>query len=250
MNDFRGPNIKTILEGDFSSRIHQLSLDECSFDVANGKIKTWKDEEAFSVFSAGTYDLLTLNHVLGLMEARSLGAMALLDIASVDTMHDQEEIHSIAATSAIRLMITLDTNRALRESKSRRPDKGGSLKPILDWNTRAAMLASQSMPTSDYSSRTTMVDFITRHGPDACVVCAEGTCVNDDNAAMTMRLQPDLVVVNADSLATVTSIENYKAEGLLPKTRIAIVSESTNQYFDQILEGPVKTSAIIKRIRD
>jgi len=242
-------SVKPVLEGDLALRIHTIKPGECSFNVASQQIEAWRRVGGFSVFHAGAYDLLTLNHIVGLTECRILGAMALLDIEQPETEAQERLVHEVAASDAIRLMVTLDTNQALEHSKSRRLEKGGSPRPTLDWYTRAMMLAMQSIPTPEYNSRRNLVDFITRHGPCCCESCASGTCVNEDNAWMTVQLQPNLVVVNADSATTVRDIESYCAEGLLPNTTLVLVDESYNQYEDPVLGGPVKTKTIIDRVR-
>lgn len=241
--------IKDIIEGDFAQRVHEVSPDICSFESASQQIEAWRLDGRFSVFNAGTYDILTLNHILGLVQCRTLGAMALLGLDKIETKKDQLVVHDLAASDSIHLMVTLDTNRALEEGKSRRPEKGGAPKPTLDWYSRAIMLAMQSIPSPGYEARRGVVDYITRHGPGCCGVCQDGSCINEDNALMTVKLQPDLVVVNSESLRTVADMERFKEEGLLPNTQIAIIKEEENQYYDPILGGPVKTTSIIKRVR-
>ena len=249
MSDLERNPIKDIIEGDFPARVHDLSPEACSFDTALQQIESWHQIGRFSVFNAGTYDILTLNHILGLVQCRTLGAMALLDIDKIETKQQQRLVHDVAASDSVHLMVTLDTNRALEEGKSRRPEKGGAPKPTLDWYSRAIMLAMQSIPSPGYETRRSVVDYITRHGPDCCDVHQDGTCINEDNALMTVKLQPDMVVVNSESRSTVEDMERYKEEGLLPNTRIAIIVEEENQYFDPILGGPVKTTSIINRVR-
>ncbi len=238
-----------IIEGDFSDRIHEISPDACSFDSARGIIEAWRAQNYFSVFSAGAYDVFTLNHLRGLMQSRVLGAMSLVGIEEIETEADQQMVHEKAASDAIRLMVTLDTNRALEEGKSRRPDKGGAPKPILDWRSRAMTLATQFMPTPDYNGGRKAVDYITRHGPECCDVCQDGSCTNEDNATMALKLQPNLVVVNAASTNTVQDMRDFKNKGWLPNTQVAVVVEDEEQYHDPILGGPLKTTAIIERAR-
>lgn len=249
MTDLDRNPVKEIIEGDFAQRVHEVSVDECSFDTALQQMEDWRQASHFSVFNAGTFDILTLNHILGLVQCRTIGAMAILGINKIETEREKRVVHEVAASDSIRLMVTLDTNRALEEGKSRRPEKGGAPKPTLDWHSRAIMLAMQSIPSPGYEARRAVVDFITRHGPECCGVCQNGSCFNEDNALMAVKLQPDLVVVNADSLQTVADMERYKEEGLLPDTEIAIIREEENQYYDPILGGPVKTTSIINRVR-
>lgn len=252
MSDTRLPELdpyRTIIEGDFAQRVHELSPDACSFGVAAQQIELWRMAGRHTVFNAGTYDILTPNHILSLVQCRVLGAMSLLGMQEIQTQQDQLLVHEVAASDAIALMITLDTNRALEMAKSRRADKGGAPKPTLDWSNRALMLAMQSIPGPDYATRRSAVDFITRHGPECCLVCADGSCTNEDNAAMTVKLRPDVVVVNSDSRRTVDDLRGYEATGLLPDTHIAINDENQHQYYDPVLGGPAKTSAIIGRVR-
>jgi len=249
MGEFTNRSVREMLEGDFSSRIHEISSDRCTFDIAAERMQIWNRSGFFSIFNAGTFDLLTINHIVGLAECRTLGAMAVLGINNIETERQMRSVHEVASSDVIRLMITLDTNRALEQSKSRRPEKGGAPKPTMDWSTRAAMLALQSIPTPDYFSRRSAVDFITRHGPDCCEVCDPSMCTNEDNALMTVELQPKMVIVNAASIETVTDIEHYMKEGLLPNTEVVLIKEEDNQYHDPILKGPVKTTTIIERIR-
>lgn len=241
--------VKDIIEGDFAQRVHEINPDVCTFDAAAQRIEAWRLKGHYSVFNAGTYDILTLNHILGLVQCRTLGAMALLDLDEIKTKKEQHVVHGLAASDSIRLMVTLDTNRALEEGKSRRLEKGGAPKPTLDWYSRAIMLAMQSIPSPGYEARRGVVDYITRHGPECCGACQEGECTNGDNALMTAKLQPDLVVVNSHSRRTIEDIERYKEEGLLRNTRLVTIVESDNEYYDPILGEAVTTTSIIRRTR-
>ncbi len=249
MSDLERNPVKDIIEGDFAQRVHDISPFACSFDTAARQMETWRVDGSFSVFTAGTYDILTLNHILGLVQCRTLGAMAVLGLDKIETKKEQHIVHGLAASDGIHLMVTLDTNQALEEAKSRRPEKGGAPKPTLDWYSRAIMLAMQSIPSPGYEVRRGVADYITRHGPGCCRVCQQGECVNEDNALMTVELQPDLVVVNSASHRTLDDLARYKEEGLLRNTRVASFVESDNEYYDPIIGGAVTTTSIINRVR-
>lgn len=175
--------------------------------------------------------------------------MALLEIDEVRTRKEQREVHALAASSEVGLMVTMDTNRALEEGKSRRAEKGGAPKPTLDWQSRAMMLAAQSIPAPDYDHSVNLVDYITRHGPGCCGSCEDGTCVNEDNARMAVALQPDMVVVNIGSRQTIADLSRYKEEGLLPDTHLVEFEEQEGAYHDVILGGKISTTSIINRVR-
>ncbi len=241
---------REFMSGDFTERIISPTENgECAEEETARKMHTWQELGKFSVFTAGAYDLLQLNHTLGLVQCRALGAMALLEIEKIRTELDKQEVHRLAASEDLALMVTLDTNRALEEGKSRRADKGGAPKPTLEWQTRAMMLAVQSLPTPDYTKRINLVDYITRHGPDCCGVCEDGTCVNEDNAQMAVSLQPGMVVVNSTSRQTIADLTRYKKEGLLPNTHLVEFEEQEGAYHDAVLEGQISTTSIINRIR-
>lgn len=238
------------MSGDFTERIiSPVENGECSEEETERKIHTWRELGKFSVFTAGAYDLLQLNHMRGLVQCRALGAMALLEIDKIRTDLDRREVHKLAASSDIGLMVTMDTNRALEEGKSRRAEKGGAPKPTLDWQTRAIMLASQSLPTPDYDQRVDLVDYITRHGPGCCGSCEDGTCINEDNARMAVSLQPNMVVVNTTSRQTIADLTRYKEDGLLPSTHLVEFEEQEGAYHDAVLDGQISTTSIINRIR-
>jgi hypothetical protein len=240
---------KEILEGNLSNQIHSLNPDICSFEDASQRVADWQAAGHYVVFNAGAYDILTVNHVLNLVQCRALGAMGLLGIDTIETDQERDKVHELAASDDITLIVTLDTNVALREGKSRCPEKGGALKPTLDWNTRATMLAMQTIPAPNYSSSHRAVDYVTRHGPECCAACPSGTCVNEDNAMMAVGLQPDVVVVSAGSERTMSDLRSLQLAGMLPDTLIAVNNETCHQYCDPLLGGPVKTTQIINRIR-
>ena len=239
---------KTILEGSINDRIHSLSPDVCTFESAQEEVDRWRSNNDFIVFKAGTFDMLTLNHVLGLVQCRSLGAMAMLGLERIESGADRQQVHEIAASESIRLMVTLNTNRSLEQGKSRREEKGGSYKPILDWQTRALMLATQTIPTIQDGLRRGAVDYVTRHGADCCGVCKGGDCINVNNDALAVALRPDLIVLT-EWQREQGEIETFKALGLLPETEFVVIDEAEHQYHDPLLGGAIKNTTMINRIR-
>ena len=98
MSDLEKNPIKDIIEGDFSTRVHELSPETCSFDTASQQIESWRQMGRFSFFNDATYDILTLNHILGLVQCRTLGAMALLEIDKIETKQQEsftKEVHTL-----------------------------------------------------------------------------------------------------------------------------------------------------------
>jgi hypothetical protein len=240
---------KTIFEGDFKDRILDITNGECSFFKTKQKIDQWREANIFSIFHPGTFDLLTINHVLGLTHSRVLGAMSLVKLNKIKNHLDVQRIHAIAGSKKIGLMVSLDTNEGVKQSKSRNFKKGNCLKPTLDWKTRAYMLGIQSIPQSNYNHRVNLVDYITLHGPECCKSCIEGECFNTSNTLLAVKLKPDLLIVNYKSKETINEIKKLQSQGQLKSTKVVIIKEEENQYFDAVLNNPIKTSAIIERIR-
>jgi len=250
MFKLRGAPAQQLLKGDFADRmLNPADSKECSLAQAQRKVQTWGKLGQFTVFTAGAYDLLGINHIQGLVQCRMLGAMSKLGIETITTKEHYRATHQLAASDSIRLLVTMDTNRALEEGKSRRADKGNAPKPTLDWKTRASMLAIQSMPQPDYAGRINLVDYITRHGPGCCDTCIPGTCANEDNARMAVDLQADMVVVNTGSTQTIADLSKYKMDGQLPTTELVTIDERVGAFSDPILGSIVSTTSIINRIR-
>jgi len=242
------PAREVIVEAVSSKVVAFPNTTECLLDGARRTRRGWKDTGRFTVFNAGTFDVLGLNHIRGLAQCRLLGAMSLIGIEKIETPEELAEAHAVAASDRVRLMVTVDTDRALEMNKSRRPDKGGAPKPSLSWETRVAMLAIQTMPGPD-GAHVDMVNYITRHGSDCCAVCAAGTCTHEDNARMAVALAPDLVVVPTGSKHTIADLSMYKQEGLLPYTDLASIDESNDAFEDPVLGGIISTTALVNRIR-
>lgn len=241
---------KEVLEHEMDERITTPLDDECPHDETSAVMEEWKRSGHFTVFTAGTFDLLTLNHQLALTQCRLLGARALLGINGELSLKDKQTIHAIAASDRVRLMVTMDTNEQLAKAKSRITGKGGAPKPLLDWQTRAATLTSVSMPVlGGQNTRRNAVDFVTKHGENCCDACNQGECPNEDNAFMAASLRPDMVVVSSGSIDTLTTLGQYKCSGYIPRTDIVIMEEASLQYDDKILGGPISTTGIIRRAR-
>jgi len=239
-----------IMEGDFADRLTLVGENsECSFVQAERKMQLWKEQDKFTVFSFGGFDILTPNHIRGLVQSRAIGAMCMLGIQEVTTEKEYRQVHEVAASDEIRLMVSIDTNRTLEEGKSRNPDKGGAPKPTLDWRTRATMVASQSIPAPDYGQRSNLADFITRQGWECCDSCKTAACPNEWHTDIISGLQPNLVVVRDDLPKTISYLTERKSVGLLANTEVGLINEQEGAYTDPVLADTISTTAMIRHIR-
>lgn len=249
MHTYRAPATR-IMEGDFADRLTVIGENSgCTFEQAERKMQSWKKQGKFTVFSFGGFDILTPNHIRGLVQARAIGAMCMLGIQNVGTEEEYQKIHEAAASDDIRLMVSIDTNRTLEEGKSRNPNKGGAPKPTLDWRTRALMVAAQSIPTPDYGQRSNLADFITRQGWECCDACRQSACPSEWHTNIISGLEPDLAVVRDDLPRTITYLADRKAEGLLANTEVGLINEQEGAYTDPIIADTISTTAMIRYIR-
>lgn len=202
----------------------------CTAEIARQKVAEWHKLGAFVVANAGAYDILGLNHLRGLIQARIIGAAYKLGGSE-----NYGDIYELAASDEIRLLVSLDTNAAITENKSRQLASGGSVRPSLDWKTRAAMLALQAI-----GGHHDLVDFITQHGPDACTACPDESCWHSDKTYNVASTGADLTVVK---LLNPLMRERY------PDSTFHVIDESDGAFFDKVLDSQISTSALIRRVR-
>ncbi len=203
--------------------------DKCTAEATSTLVDTWHRTGSFVVANAGGYDSMGLNHLRGLMQARIIGAIHLL--GGEGSVND---IYELASSEDIRLLISLDTNDALEENKSYKANGAYSVRPLLDWDTRARTLALQG-----FGGGRELVDFITKHGPLACSVCVAESCNHSSKTFNIADSGADLIVlkdINTDQLA------NY------PNTSFHVIEETEGAFHDKLLGGQISTSALVRRI--
>lgn len=221
--DFIGANI--------SDRIVGFGSDsDCTASVTTKKVESWQGEGAYVVANAGAYDALGLNHIRGLTQARIIGAAY-----SIGSVEDLPAIYDLASSDAIRLLVSLDTNDAIRENKSFKDVSGNSVRPILDWDTRARMIGLQSI-----RSKHDLVDFVTKHGPGACTVCEGESCWHSDVSFSVASTGADLTIVKSLNPGLA---DRYGAD------RFHIIDESEGAFFDKVLDSQISTSALVRRVK-
>lgn len=205
--------VKSLFEYGVENQILRSDTRSCNIDTAVKKVQAWKQDGYVIVFTAGVFDIFTLNHLLGLYHYKLLGG------------------------KKTKLVLTMDTDKRVELSKSYKQAKGGSIKPILSWDNRALMIAKQH-----FSNGEKLVDLILQHGNDTC----GGTCPHDDNVSIAEKLLPDIVVVTAESVDT---IEGLERSTVIPDKSIVVISEKDLSYNDSILGEKISNTAIARRIK-
>lgn len=206
--------ITDIFEDGLESQMISSDLQTCNIADLKSIVDAWKLDGYTIVFTAGVFDIFTINHLLGLYHYKLLGG------------------------EKTKLIVSMDTDERVRSSKSFIEDKGDSIKPILSWRSRAIMVGKQS-----FLNREKLVDMITQHGSDTC---GGVVCPHDDNVSIAEEISPDYIVVTSTSTSTIKKIQ---ASDRIQSNRLLVINEEELAYEDVLIGKKISTSAIIKRIK-
>jgi len=206
--------VKDIFEENLESQIIGSDFQSCNIGTLLTKVEKWKKDGYTIVFTAGVFDIFTINHLVALYHYRLLGG------------------------KRSKLIVSIDTDDRVKQSKSFIEDKGNSVKPILSWKSRALMVAKQS-----FRNKENLVDAIVQHGLDTC---ADIRCPHDDNVTIAEAISPDIVVVTSTSIDTIKKIKNST---IIDTENMRIINEEALAYQDYLIGGTISTSAIIKRVK-
>lgn len=222
------------MEKNVNSRIYDSS-DGCIATATRNKVEQWHKMGAYVVGNAGGYDILTINHLRGLTQARIIGAT--YKLMECNDNPKEKDILELAGSDGIKLLVSLDTDEAIAENKSFSKIGGNSIRPVLGWKTRAGMLALQA-----FGNQINLVDFITAHGPNACPTCGGKNCWHSSVKYSVATTGVDLTVLKDGKGADDTVAR-------LPEKNFYKIREDDLAFSDNLLGGQISTSAIIKRIR-
>lgn len=206
--------VKTVFEKDVYNRIIKSDGVVCDILDTKARVDEWINQGHKIVFTAGVFDIFTVNHLLALYHYKLLGGQK------------------------TKLVVSVDTDERVARSKSFNPNKGNSIKPVLSWDSRVLMIAKQAFGANDYA-----VDLILRHGGDTCNGVS---CSHDDNVSIAEALQPDTTVVTSTSTATIDAL---KASPLINNESILVIDEDELAYNDALLGEKISNTAIINRVR-
>jgi ADP-heptose synthase, bifunctional sugar kinase/adenylyltransferase len=206
--------VKALFESDLDGRILKSDLSFCDIDNLSKQVNRWRQAGDVIVFTAGVFDIFTINHLLGLYHYKILGG------------------------KRARLIVSIDSDERVHSSKAFREDKGNTVKPILSWESRSLMVAKQS-----FNNESVLVDVVTRHGTDTC---SGIRCPHDDNVDIAKYISPDIIVVTNTSLDTIQRLEADADT----RSKVIVINEEDLSYSDLYIDGKISTSGIIKRIKN
>jgi len=207
--------IKAIFEGGVRDRIIRSDTNYCNINKTISIVDKWKEDGFSVVFTAGVFDIFTINHLLGLYHYKLLYGRK------------------------TKLIVSIDTDLRVSKSKSFVKSKGNTIKPILSWNSRALMVAKQSMEGCQ-----NLVDLILQHGRDTC---GGISCSHDDNVNIAESIIPDAIIVTSTSIETIKMLETSSK---IEKSKIFVINENDLTYYDDLLGEKISNTAIIQRIKN
>ena len=231
-------SIKAIFESNILNRRDTANNKKCSIDNLKSVVDKWQNEGSIVVFTAGVFDMLHVNHVLALTHYRLLGATR-----HQPNYDNLKTIQDIAASNRVKLVVSVDSDKRAKKDKEFVVSKGNCRKPIISWDNRTLILLYQSMFSADEKTAVPLVDYVTKHGQDTC---SNKSCAHNDNVSIAEAIRPDIIVVSSGSPITIALI---KASEILKDKELIVINEEELFYYDSLLSGPIKSSAIIKRVR-
>lgn len=207
-------SVVSIFEEHLESRIIASDSQTCNIDALLNRVEKWKRDGYTIVFTAGVFDIFTINHLLALYHYRLMGG------------------------ENAKLIVSVDTDERVNNSKSFNKDKGNTIKPILSWQSRALMIAKQS-----FRDNGPLVDIVIQHGSDTC---SNMRCAHDDNSTIAEKIVPDIIAVTSTSVDTIIKI---KKSTVLNVDTMKVIEEKDLAYKDPLLGGKISTTSIIERVR-
>lgn len=236
-----------LLEHGWQRRLCNPLTDEDATERLRRFRSVWADN-ATTVLTSGAYDLLHLNHTAYLLETKLQGAAChygrfyegsygatwnelpaeAQESLTVDFLRDQE----------LKLIVSVDGNEKVAGRKSKRSEKGGDTRPVLDWETRARIVASLSLELPNQAHHP-IADCITMNDP---VALAGGP--HEDLFEQVAFLQPDVWAAYHESEYI---FEEAPHDHRLRHVELRRINAS-DPYTDALI-GNFSTTAILNRLK-
>lgn len=208
--------------------------------------QAWRDQGDVVVFAAGGYDLLHPNHIASLVLAKCIGASFHFGInqhvswESLTAQSRQDYLAECLGNNAVKTIVSLKGNLELADRKSNKPEKGGGVRPILDWSTRAFNLLCASVPLS--TERTLrLADAITiddKFDPNLA------NTPHHNLIDLADALVPDIWPIYHES----KNLLKYLGDGSERLPQTVIVKVDDQDFYTDLLTGSLSTSAIAGRM--
>lgn len=208
----------------------------------------WKEAHT-TVLTSGGYDLLHIDHAAYLLDTKLQGAPSHYRARyEPETRTSWEDLPDDARYSFMRdflqreelkLIVSVDGNEKIAQRKGSRPEKGGGIRPLLDWRSRGRIIAALSLGLYG-KKRIPIADAITINDP----IDLAGTSHENmlDQAAL---IQPDVWAAYHESEYI---FEEVPTDDRLQEIEVRRIDE-VNYIGDPLFDGKVGTTGILKRMR-
>lgn len=210
--------------------------------------QSWDGEQSVTTLTSGVYDGLHPDHAGYLLHVKAAGAELHYNANYSNDWHDLKEgereeyvRYALSQAALLRLILSIDGDTSVSVRKN---GKGGSVRPVYGWNTRATMAAGLSYRSPDNPlQRLPVVDAVTIHGPDDF---PEGH-PHHTLYSLVPRLRPDVWGVYDESTDILEAID---IDPELARIPVRTISDDHGQrYWVDDIMGKISTTAIVKRIR-
>jgi hypothetical protein len=242
----------TAIQRQFQQKIYNPQTDPDATDKLTATHRAWQSSGAITVFTTGVYDMLHPDHTGYLLHTKAAGAAVHYAIRryrrsweELNTLEQQIYTRRILGEQQLRLVVSVDGNRSVSERKGGKAEKGGGVRPIYDWQTRALMVASQTfIDPDDMSSERLLptVDAVTIHGPHDL----EATSPHADMFQLAAVLRPNVWTIFGESTDILEEVHLRPELGKIA-LRCIRSGEGTHYYEDPIM-GKMSTTKIVQRI--
>jgi hypothetical protein len=146
------------------------------------------------------------------------------------------------ALDSLKLVVSVDGNAAVAARKGHKADKGGTVRPIYDWTTRARDVLSAGFEMNDGNFKR-IADAVTLH--DNCEVSLMGG-PHAGIMEIAEFINPDVWSVYHESQDITDALLSTHAANFA-NTEVRLL-DSHRFYGDKLIGGSFSTTAIAKRI--
>jgi hypothetical protein len=242
------------LQQRFTDRIFDPLSDPTATDRLVAQHHRWQDMGHTTVFSSGFYDLFHPDHAGYILHTKAAAARLRYEQTiggewdRLDPSDQQAYIIETLSAGTINLVTSVASDANALATKSGKTEKGGAIRPVLSWNTRALMVAGQAFvdpldPRGERLLRTT--DAVTMHsGNDAGDFPADNP--HASHIQLAALLQPDAWVFFGESKQIIDAAPHH--EELASIALFCISDGDGTHYFSDDIIGKVSTTKITQRI--
>lgn len=245
--------IRDVFESQTASRVYNPILDPTATEKLTEQVEDWKKDGNTVVMVFGGFDApFHINHQQFLLDCKAHGVprhyqdyyaeSAGLDWQDLPKDEQNDIIRGTLADGRIKMIVSTDGDERIGNSKGFNPTKGGSIRPLQGWSTRAHNLSGLSLQLrSTSSSRTPIVDAVTVHDHLALPDTVHAVPVD-----MVAQFQPDVWTLYFEAENDIAAAEN---DPRLADTDVYVIQGDDYRAIDPLTGESYSTTALVRRIK-